>query len=121
MNEEQANKTLEFLKNAAVDTGAMAHLKFACEIDSAIHTLCLVRNGLDKRHPKFNARYTFLEGAIKVMKDEGQRHFDIGTDYVKARQNAPAERNSVRPVHGEEQHVQLQGNSGNVGDNSKPS
>ena len=81
-----SEKTLAFLQNRAIDDGAIAYLKAAFEIDIAISSMCFVRNGLDRKDPKYGARYTFMEGAIKIMKEAGQKHFDQGCSYAKARQ-----------------------------------
>lgn len=78
-------ETLEFLKNAAVDDGALAYMFAAFKIDRAVFEMCMVRNGLDKKDPEFNKKYLFMEGAIKVMMSEGKKKFDQGCAFVQAR------------------------------------
>lgn len=78
-------KTLEFLKNAAVDDGARAYLFAAFKTDAAIHEMCMIRNGLDKKDPEYSKKYLFMEGAIKVMISEGNKLFNRGSAYAAAR------------------------------------
>jgi hypothetical protein len=90
-DEPFSEKTLEFLKNAAVDSGATAYLYSAFKIDQAVHEMCMVRNGLNKKDEKYATKYAIMQAAIKIMTAEGNKAFDTGTSYVQARQTNKSE------------------------------